>query len=159
MLKIIGALLVTVMTTSIGIFLSKSLNERVKKLALIRQALEEISIQIRFKALTVFELLDELTKNPAFGELSFLKIAESSPHNIPFSETWRNSLNDWKENSLKKEDIDLITDIGTNLGCTDIEGQLSTLELQKTKIEFLHKTALEEYQKKSKLYKSLGLLL
>ena len=61
--------------------------------------------------------------------------------------------------NLKNEDIELIKSLGTLLGKTDIEGQMSEIEQFKTMLETQIKIAEEEKNKNSKMYKSLGTII
>ena len=55
--------------------------------------------------------------------------------------------------------MQILADIGKNLGTSDIEGQISTLNLQRNELKILISSAETEYEKKSKLYRSLGVLV
>ena len=142
-----------------GITFSKRLNDRVKILILMRQMLEELSIQIRFQALTVFELLQSLCGNIQLQELVFLNnVQENILPNISFYEAWIKGIDEWNNSPLRTEDISFLKNVGATLGNSDIEGQLSTLELHKENLERLLESAIIERDKKSKLYRSLGIL-
>lgn len=139
--------------------MSKQLNMRVKLLQLIRQILEDISIQLRFKASTVYEILDYLDNNPVYSQLGFLHTANLNKNSFKsFNEIWSESLDEWVCSPLKKEDFTLLKSIGNSLGTSDIEGQLSSLELFKEKAKMHFESAISERDKKSKLYRSLGVL-
>ena len=147
------------MTTLVGITFSKRLNDRVKLLTLMKQMLEELAIQIRFQALTVFELLNSLCRNMQLNELQFLvNVQENNIPGISFNEAWVKGIDEWSNNSLRKEDINFLKNVGSTLGNSDIDGQLSTLELHKENLDRLLESAIAERDKKAKLYRSLGIL-
>ena len=68
-------------------------------------------------------------------------------------EAWKNALEESKTN-LKEEDIKVLKNLSKLLGKTDIDGQLSEIELIEEQIT----NAEEEQKKNEKLYKSLGIL-
>ena len=59
--------------------------------------------------------------------------------------------------NLKKEDITSIKTLGKMLGNTDVEGQVSQIELTQNVLQEQIKLAQEERKKNSKLYRTLGL--
>lgn len=72
-------------------------------------------------------------------------------------EAWKNALEESKTN-LKEEDIKVLKNLSKLLGKTDIDGQLSEIELIEKFIEEQITNAEEEQKKNEKLYKSLGIL-
>ena len=70
---------------------------------------------------------------------------------------WENAIKN-TETNLNKEDLNIILDMGKMLGKTDIEGQVSNLEIASTFIDSQIQKAEVERQKNSKLYKTLGVV-
>ena len=125
----------------------------------MKKMLEDISIQIRFQALTVCELLNSLCQNEQFNKLEFLQLTKINlSKSMSFSDAWLKSIDEWQNNTLRQEDLNLLKSIGTSLGNSDIEGQLCTIELHKENLDRLITTSIEEREKKGKLYRSLGIL-
>lgn len=121
--------------------------------------LEELSIQIRFQALTVFELINSLCGNSQLKELEFLNsIKEKFEPNISFYDAWISGIDSWSNQPLNDEDISFLKNVGSTLGNSDIEGQLSSLELHKENLDRLLQKAISDRDKKAKLYRSLGVL-
>ena len=60
---------------------------------------------------------------------------------------------------MNEEDIKILNNLDKMLGKTDIEGQLSELELVKKFIETQVNNAEEEKKKNEKLYRSLGMTI
>lgn len=126
-------------------------------LTLTGRMLEELSVQIRFKASTVYELLDALANS--VGELEFLSLAQKRAScGESFFAAWEKGLADWRNSDIKEEDRALLLSIGEKLGDSDVDGQLSTIELHKQHLNTLLLSATEERKKKGKLYRSLGVL-
>lgn len=159
MIKAAGIFLLIITTSLAGIAFSKRLTERVKLLAQIRLMLEELSIQIRYQSSTVAELLESLRQNPQLAQLSFFDTVQKNLcAGQPFADAWCTGVAHFSEISLQKEDTLLLKSIGLSLGTSDVEGQLSTLELHKSTVGQLLERAIAERDKKTKLYRSLGVL-
>lgn len=149
MLKLIGAAVLIFSTSMAGMNFSSRLSARVRILETLKLMLEELSIQIRFRGLTVIELVQELTKNHALQEFTFLLSIEKNLKNTKnFSEAWSLSVDSWNIQGLKAEDKEFLKGIGNFLGNSDIDGQLSSLELSKEKLLVLQRDALVQCEKK-----------
>ena len=61
--------------------------------------------------------------------------------------------------NLKKEDSEILIMLGHELGMTDREGQLKIIDNLLSSLNTLQTNAKEEYDKKSKLQKGLGISL
>lgn len=156
-LKLIGIMLLICATGYTGMSMSTSLKERIKRLELIRKMLDEIATLIRYRALTVTEIINELVSNSSYGELIFLHKAklEIAPE-IPFHCAWENAVK--KDGKLLNEEKSQLISLGNFLGSSDIEGQISALTIYKDKFNMLIEKASENYASKGKLYRSLGVL-
>jgi len=157
MIKFIGIISIVISTSLIGIFSSDKLKNRVKELNLINYMLEEIEILIRYKAMTVYEIVDTLRQNQAFNIFSFLNNIDNNMQ-IPFKTSWENNI-DKMQSSLSQSDLKLLKSFGGSLGTSDISGQISTIKIYKENFLKLEKDATSVYEKKSKLYRSLGVLV
>lgn len=139
--------------------MSAGLRKRLSLLKAVNAMLEEISILIRYKASTVFEIIEELSKDKRFTELGFiLEVREHCSEQSSFSLKWENAVMSYNFGSIKPQDLLLINSIGQNLGSSDIEGQLSTLALEREELKTLLADAESDLKNKSKLYSSLGIL-
>lgn len=156
MLKIFGAIAIVIATSLIGIMSSDKLKQRVKEINLINYMLEEISILIRYKAMTVYEIVENLKGNPVFNQLTFLNNIEFNLQ-MPFKIAWESNI-DSMQSALKQSDLKMLKSFGATLGTSDIDGQLSTIAVFKENFSQLEKEAITNYEKKSKLYRSLGVL-
>lgn len=159
MLKLIGTIVLIFSTSMVGIYFSGCLSERVRILNAVKLMLEELSIQIRFRGLTVTELVQELMENSALNECTFLLSVEENLIAVKsFSRAWELSVDGWNTRGIKASDRELLKGIGGFLGNSDIDGQLSSLELSKEKLSVLQREATEQCEKRGRLYRSLGVL-
>jgi len=157
MIKIIGIFALVISSSLIGITASEKLKNRVSELNLIKYMLEEIAILIRYKAMTVYEIIGTLKKNEGFKKLEFIDGFTINMQNS-FATSWGENI-DKAKSSLTKADIELLKSFGGTLGTSDIDGQLSTIEVFKGNFSKLEKDARHIYEQKSRLYRSLGVLI
>ena len=68
--------------------------------------------------------------------------------------SWIQAVEESKTN-MNKEDLEVIKDLGKLLGKTDIEGQISQIELTDKFLDTNIENAEKEYIKNNKLYKTL----
>lgn len=82
----------------------------------------------------------------------------SNPYTEPFDKLWSKSvLTIPRAYALTKEDIDLLLQFGSQLGKTDIDGQLKHIKLYKEFFKKQLENAEDAIVKKSRLYKTMGL--
>jgi stage III sporulation protein AB len=121
--------------------------------------LDRTASLIRYGRATVYEILDDLCSDSRFSELSFIYSArEGCKLGGAFRDRWEEAAAGLKETFLQEEDIELIRKIGRNLGGSDAEGQLSAIALEKEEQKTLLDAASSVWEKKSRLYRSLGFL-
>lgn len=156
MFKIIGMIVIVISTSMIGISCSEKLKKRAGELGLVCHMIEEMSILIRYKALTVYELIENLKKNSMLCTLPFLNEFKAD-NGLPFKTSWEENVVNI-HTFMNDGDIKLLKTLGGTLGTSDIDGQLQSLEVYKADFKLLEKEAIAAYEKKAKLYRSLGLL-
>ncbi len=157
MLKYAGIALIIAVSSFAGNYFSVALKTRLINLKKINYLIDEIIILLRFKASTVYEITDCLVKNERFSEFTFLTgITEAE--NSSFQQSWCNAINTSPPSGLKQSDLELLSDIGRKLGTSDMEGQISTLSLQRAELEAMITVVEADCERKSKLYRSLGVL-
>lgn len=122
--------------------------------------LEELRVQIRYRALPVGELLEALCENPALRRLVFLpRVRELFARDRDLEPAWRQAVEELRGASgLREEDTPLLLAIGASLGKSDVEGQLAAIDLHAQLLTERLREASDEQAKKGKLYRSLGLL-
>lgn len=119
----------------------------------------EICSLLRHKYATVYEILGYLKNDPRFAEYSFISCAENLCRNdgCSFSDAWRKAVAaDLAMCDIK--DKELIASIGSNLGRTDLQGQLDAMEYIKCSLKERSSSAEEMYRSKGRVYGSMGVL-
>ena len=72
-------------------------------------------------------------------------------------EVWENCIQD-ADISIKQEDKDVLKRLGKLLGQTDVEGQISEIEVTENFLNMQIENAEEEKKKNQKIYKTLGVV-
>ena len=148
-------------STSIGFILSKGYSERLDELNAFNTLINILQNTIKFTKLPlkdVFEQVGNITiktkvKN-IFTNCS-QKLKETSLENA-----WKSSIDEESYYlNMKDEDLEVIEALGSTLGKTDIEGQMSELDQFKERLNFQIKQAEEAKRKNSKMFKSLGTII
>lgn len=133
---------------------SRRLTLRVEQLEAFLRFLSLAQTEIRFTALPVEQIVERHG-----GELMFLqKCANECSLGKPFTVSWEESVNSQsKTGGFLPSDLELLKSFGSELGASDVEGQLSHCSLYSELIRESLKNAREEKNRKSRLYQILGI--
>ncbi len=146
--KLFGALLFVISTTSAGFYLSRRMKRRSEFLDCFVTFLGALSTNIRYTQDDICSLITLSVPKKLAGYF-----AEKSD----FRELWDSFMQSViKEKILCEDDCNLLRDFGSGLGTTDLDGQLSHIELYRSLFTATLNNSTEEYKQKSKLYKILG---
>ena len=156
MFKCTGAILILTSAFIWGYLSSLLPYKRYKSLLKINAGLLAMENEIRYSSDYIDNILIKVSRIIDFDKL-FLTCAESDKTSS-VSERWRNSvIKDSIPLHLSKEDCEILFMLGAELGMTDRDGQLKNLENSISMLKSMQGNAKEEYQKLSKLKKSLGI--
>lgn len=150
--------LILVLSTLIGRFLSKKYVYRLEELEDIKNALNILKTKIKFTYEPIPEVFEEISKNVNKNVGSIFTLAKEEMKEKQASEAWEDAV-EKTECNLKKEDKKIIKTLSKLLGQTDVEGQISQIEITEEFLEGQIKEADEERRKNEKLYTRLGTVL
>lgn len=141
---------------SIGFLIAKKYANRVKELKDMKNALNMFETKMKFTYESVPEIFEEISVQYEKEEIGqVFRNAVSLMKDKSAGEAWNEGINMTNSN-LTIEDKNILKNLGKMLGKTDIEGQISEIELV---IQFLD-TQIElaeiEKRKNEKMYKTLG---
>ena len=157
MIRIAGTLLIFLTSAAVGIFLSNRIKNKKERLIKERKMLEEISIMIRFNSFTLNEIIFELENAGLYNDFKFLnKLTIILKNVVSFPVAWEQAVKE--DDILSESEKKLLTEIGYSLGTSDIDGQLSTLNIYKARFDELIEEESEKYRIKGKMYRSLGVM-
>jgi stage III sporulation protein AB len=106
-----------------------------------------MSLLIRHRALPVRDLFTELSRYEFFAAFD---------ENRDFRSDWIAVTESLTE--LGESERGIIKSVGMALGASDVQGQLSMLEVNAQLLDKYSQEAHEEYRVKGKLYRSIGVL-
>lgn len=156
-LKISGLTVIIAVSTLAGNYFSCMLKSRLSSLKKMNYMIDEIIMMIRFRSPTVYEIAESLAKSERFIGFNFLNKVYSDK-GTPFRESWCGAVSAEPPKGMKAGDIELLADVGRNLGTSDAESQINTLKLQQAELTSAIAAAESDYAKKGKLYRSMGTL-
>lgn len=159
MLLIKGMLLIILFSMSIllGIKLAGRYRNRTKELKEIKNAIHLLEIKIRYTQESLPEIFNQIEEKIEDPIASIFRNAKKEMKNETAEKSWNMALQKSTTN-LKQEDIKVLQGLGRLLGQTDLEGQISQIEVTLNFLEEQIQEATKEQQKNEKMYKSLGII-
>ncbi len=145
-------------STAIGISIADRYKNRVNDLKNIRNILNILETKIKFTYEPLPQIFEEIS-NEFTGEVSrIFQTAKEKMLELSAGEAWHFALKNSNTN-MNEEDLNILNGLEKLLGKTDIDGQLSEINLIKEFIDVQIKKAEEEQIKNAKLYKNLGIMI
>lgn len=159
-MKYVGMCCILIACVWTGQYFSLAAARRTRALEQVLLLLNAIENELEFCRTPVRELLHRLALRSEFTELPFLRIcSRMCEQGDPFPQAWSASLKKRAVSvTLRKDDIGLLLAFGSQLGTTDLNGQVSICRLYVRLFEERLAQAREWKSKYAKLYMSLGVL-
>lgn len=145
------------LSTGIGILISKSYENRVIELKEFKNILNIIRTKMKFTYEPLAEIFRQISKD---NETDIEKIFGQMANQLTYYQTkevWENCIQN-SDISIKQEDKDILKKLGKLLGQTDIDGQISEIEVTQNFLDIQIGKAEEEKKKNQKMYKTLGVV-
>lgn len=157
-IKCILIFFVFIIFAIIGNLYSKKYTYRLNELEKIQTFLNIFKAKIKFTCLTIQEIFEQIYEENNNNIGKIFKLASEYINEESGKDAWEHALksSEGKVN-LNNEDIVALKTLGKMLGNTDIEGQVSQIELTEQLIIERIENAKFEKSKNSKLYKTLGI--
>lgn len=155
--KYILLLAIFALSTAIGFFIAKSYQNRVVELKEFKNILNIMKTKIKFTYEPLAEIFKQISKD---NESEVEKIFGQMANQITYyqaKDVWENCIQD-ADISIKQEDKDILKKLGKLLGQTDIEGQISEIEVIENFLDMQIENAEDERKKNQKMYKTLGIV-
>ena len=150
--------LILILTTMVGKYLSKKYVYRLEELEDIKNALNILKSKIKFTYEPIPEIFGEISKTSGKNVSNLFEIAKNKMNDLTANEAWEEAVEE-SQNNLKKEDKDVLKTLSKLLGQTDVEGQISQIEITENFLETKIQEAMEEKKKNEKLYTRLGTIM
>lgn len=139
LMKILGAVLLSLTGTLIGINALSHLKKRAEVLNWYYKSAKLIGSRIGGTAAELYDIINTL-----YGKEQYIRL--SRPFKVEFN-----------AQGLNKDDLLTISEFFAELGSGEIETEIKRCEMYGNILKGRYKKAQEEYTEKSKLYKMLGL--
>lgn len=158
MIKYFILFFILVASSLIGKFLAKKYVYRLEELEEMQNALNLLKTKIKFTYEPIPEIFDEISKNTNKNIGNIFKKAKDKMQEISANLAWEEAIEETVTN-LKKEDKYILKTLSKLLGQTDVDGQISQIEITEKFLEGKIKEATKEKQKNEKLYTRLGTIM
>lgn len=155
-IKIIILLGIFILSIYIGMLISDKYTDRVDELKDIKSALNIFETKIRYTYETIPEAFAEISKQfdgKKVGKL-FKTAVEELKENTA-GQAWKCAIEKTNLN-INMEDKNAVEDLSKTLGNTDLQGQISQIELTQNFLSTQIEKAEAEKSKNAKMYKTLG---
>lgn len=138
----------------VGILISNKYKNRVTELKEMKNALNMFETKIKFTYEPIPEIFEEISNTLKESIASIFKESSIKMKQISAKEAWEQALKE-SNSCLQLEDIEIIKGLGKLLGKTDLDGQVSEIELTNTFLDMQIEKAEKEAVKNQKVYKTL----
>lgn len=156
MIKCVLLIAIFGLSTTIGIVISKRYENRVSELKEFKNILNMMKTKIKFTYEPLAEIFKQIANN---NETNVEKIFGQMTNQITYFQTkevWENCIQE-ADISINQEDKDILKKLGKLLGQTDVDGQISEIEVTQNFLDMQIEKAEQEKKKNQKIYKTLGI--
>ena len=157
-IKYTSLFLLFIAISSIGIIISEKYRNRVIELKEMKNALNFLENKMKFTYEPIPVIFSDIAKNIKSNISNIFKLATEKMKECTAGEAWNKALEESQTN-LKEEDITVLKGLTGLLGKTNIEGQVSEIELTSNFLNHQIQKAQEEEKKNKKMYKTLGVVI
>lgn len=154
-IKYFMLLLVFIASSLIGRFIAKKYSYRLEELEEIKNILNVFKSKIRFTYEPIPEIFREIASNAQENIGQIFEKAGKNMQDFSAGEAWEKAVQT-SETNLTNEDLHVLLMLSKMLGQTDVEGQISQIEITENFLEKQIKEAQQEKNKNEKLYRKLG---
>lgn len=144
------------LSTAIGMTISKTYENRVAELKEFKNILNIMKTKIKFTYEPLAEIFKQIANN---NETNVEKIFGQMANQLTYFQTrevWENCIQE-ADISINQEDKDILKKLGKLLGQTDVDGQISEIDVTENFLNMQIEKAEEEKKKNQKIYKTLGI--
>lgn len=156
--KYIILFLILMLSSSLGKILSKKYIHRLEELEEMKNSLNIFKNKIKFTYEPIPDIFEEISKTKVKNIGEIFERAREKMDNKTANLAWEESIEE-SNNNLKEDDKNILKTLSKLLGQTDVEGQVSQIEITERFLDTQIKEAIDEKQKNEKLYKRLGTII
>lgn len=152
--KVVILLIIFILCTYLGIIKSNKYKNRVNELKELKKGLNIFETKIKYTYEFIPEIFKEISNNLERNIANIFIIAGNKMQQLSAKEAWEYALEN-SRTSMNKEDIEMAKGLSKLLGKTNLEGQVSQIELTMSFLDGQIENAENEYKKNEKMYKTL----
>lgn len=156
--KYIILFLILILSSNLGKVLSKKYIHRLDELEEMKNSLNIFKNKIKFTYEPIPDIFEEISKTKVKNIGKIFENARDKMNNKTANLAWEEAIEE-SNNNLKEDDKNILKTLSKLLGQTDIEGQVSQIEITEKFLDSQIKEAIDEKQKNEKLYKRLGAII
>lgn len=162
-LKLLISIIIIICSTLIGIIYANTYIQRTKLLGSMLSTLQMLETEILYSA-TPLPLLLRKVAVKSRREIAAILGATAEildrKEGYTFAEAWRRAvIMETKGTTFQKDDINLLKELGNNLGLSDREDQVKHIRLVMEEIKRSYEHAIVVQNKNVRLFRNLGFLL
>lgn len=156
-LKVTTLTLIFLCSTGIGILMANKYRKRVEELSTMKKALNIFETKMKYTYQPIPDIFKEISNSFNNNIGNIFKMASENMQTKSASESWNIALESVNTN-MQKNDIQVLKGLSKLLGKTDIQGQISEVELTDNFLNIQLDEAKKALDKNEKLYKNLGVI-
>lgn len=158
MIKILLLFIIFILSNFIGKIIAGKYRYRLEELQEIKNAMSILKTKIKFTYEPIPEIFLEISNNLNTNISKIFKNAKEKMESKNAGQAWEEAVLDSTSN-LNKEDKKVLVMMSKMLGRTDVDGQISQIDVTLNFLDKQIEEALYERNKNEKLYKKLGTIL
>lgn len=144
-------------SSAIGILFSKKYANREKEIKEMKNGLNMFATKIKFTYEPIPNLFMEIANKIGGNVGEIFQRAATRMKEQTAGDAWKNALEE-VNHSFTKEDVTILQNMSRFLGQTDLEGQISEIEVVSQFLTSQLENAGEERKKNEKMYRTLGIV-
>lgn len=159
MLKLIGAVLIIISCSAGGVFASKGMERHCRVLRGIQEGLLALKREISFNNSRLSQAMVNSAKAAGISGDLFSATGQKllEGRGISAGDGWQEALEEFNlVNRLEEDEMEVLKAFGSGLGLSNIDDQISRLELCRQRLESIEKNAENQFQKLGKVWRNLG---
>ena len=160
-IKILIYSFIFLLSSLIGFLKSKKYVSRVDELKEFKNSLNQFKTKIKYTYEPIPDIFLEISNNLNNSNLNIskvFKIASNKMELLPAGDAWNIALQ-MDDLNINDEDRNVLKGLSKLLGKTDINGQISQIEITEEFLNTQIKKAEYEKNKNERLYKTLGMII
>ena len=161
MFKALLCIIIIMSSGALGLLKSQTFSQRIRELNDMRTMLHQLSIEISYRKDPLIITFQRIaSQNSSISSQLLTRCADHMTSYKEFGQCWTAAIEEvFKNTSMKKEDIAILLELGTQLGKSSIDGQSDMFRLTEEKLIHQINQAVKEKDSKGKMYGGLGFSL